>query len=87
MESLHFIDGTCIEMIRSKVVRSNNKSGVSGVFYDKSKEKWRAEIMFQGKRKCLGRFSGFEDAVKARKKRKKNCMMLSWLTIWREIKS
>ena len=67
LESLHYIDGTCIEMIRSKAVRSNNKSGVPGVFYDNSKEKWRAEIMFQGKRKSLGRFSSFQDAVKARK--------------------
>lgn len=66
LESLHYIDGTCIEMIRSKSVRSNNKSGVPGVFYDKSKDKWRAEIMFQGKRKCLGRFSHLSDAIKAR---------------------
>ena len=66
LESLHYVDGTCIEMIRSKTVRSNNKSGIPGVFYDKSKEKWRVEIMFQGKRKCLGRFSSFQDAVKAR---------------------
>ena len=66
LESLHYIDGTCIEMIRSKTVRSNNKSGVPGVFYDKSKDKWRAEIMFQGKRKCLGRFSHLSDAIKAR---------------------
>lgn len=67
LESLHYVDGTCIEMIQRKSVRSNNKSGVTGVFYDKSKEKWRAEIMFQGKRKSLGRFSSFQDAVKARK--------------------
>lgn len=55
-------------MIRSKTVRSNNKSGVPGVFFDKSSGKWRVEIMFQGKRKCLGRFTSFQDAVKARKK-------------------
>ena len=66
LESLHYIDGTCIEMIRSKSVRSNNKSGVPGVFYGKSKDKWRAEIMFQGKRRCLGRFVNYQDAVKAR---------------------
>lgn len=66
LESLHYIDGTCIEMIRSKTVRSNNKSGVPGVFFDKSSGKWRVEIMFQGKRKCLGRFSHLSDAIKAR---------------------
>lgn len=66
LESLHYIDGTCVEMIRSKTVRSNNKSGVSGVFFDKKSGKWRAEITFQGKRRCLGRFAEFSKAVAAR---------------------
>ena len=66
LESLHYVDGTCIEMIQSKTVRSNNKSGVPGVYIDKKTGKWRAVIMFQGKRKCLGRFTDFSEAVEAR---------------------
>ena len=66
LDTLHYVDGTCIEMIRNNTVRSNNQSGVSGVFFDKRSGKWRAEIMFQGKRRYLGRFLNFSDAVKAR---------------------
>ena len=70
VETLHYVDGTCIEMIKSTTVRTNNRSGVPGVFFDRSCGKWRAEIMFQGKRKYLGRFDKFADAVKARQSAK-----------------
>ena len=66
VESLHYVDGTCIEMLQSNTLRSNNRSGTTGVFYDKASEKWRAEIMLQGKRHYLGRFPSYEAAVKAR---------------------
>ena len=66
IEALHYIDGTCIEMLKSNTIRSNNRSGTTGVFYDQTHEKWRAEIMFKGKRHYLGRFSSYEAAVKAR---------------------
>lgn len=66
LESLNYVDGTCIEMIQSKTVRSNNKSGATGVYFDKNTGKWRAVIMFKGKRKCLGRFTDFSEAVEAR---------------------
>ena len=67
IEQLHYIEGTCLEMIQSKTVRCNSKSGVTGVFYDQSKDRWRAEIMFQGKRHYLGRFRTEQEAVDARK--------------------
>lgn len=70
LDTLHYIGGTCVEMIDNPAVRANNRSGVPGVFYDKSCGKWRAEIMFQGKRRYLGRFQFFTDAVKAREKAK-----------------
>lgn len=70
IENLHYIDGTCIEMLQSSTIRKNNKSGHTGVFYDSTKCKWRAEIMLQGKRRCLGRFNSLTDAVKAREKAK-----------------
>lgn len=70
LDTLHYVDGTCIEMIQNSKVRSNNKSGYTGVFLDSRSGKWRAEIMLQGKRKCLGRFPSLADAVKAREKAK-----------------
>ena len=66
VETLHYVDGTCIEMLQSNTIRSNNRSGTTGVFYDSKHNKWRAEIMLQGKRHTLGRFPNYEAAVKAR---------------------
>lgn len=66
-ERLTLVNGTCLEMLRSKAVRKNNSSGVTGVDRQKGTELWRATICFQGKRYYLGRFAHFEDAVKARK--------------------
>lgn len=45
----------------------SNTSGVTGVTFDKSKNKWSAQIGYKGKNIYLGRFDFFEDAVKARK--------------------
>lgn len=44
----------------------NNKSSQTGVHYDKSSKKWRAQIGLNGKNIRLGYFENFEDAVKAR---------------------
>ena len=65
---LTYIDGTCIEMLRSKRVRSNNTSGVPGVDWLEQKQRWRASICFKGTRRYLGSYLRFEDAVEARKK-------------------
>ena len=49
-------------------IQSNNTSGQVGVTWDKSRSKWAAEIRSKVHgRKRLGRFTEFEDAVKARK--------------------
>ena len=45
-------------------MNQNNKSGVTGVRWNKEAQKWVAYIM----RKHLGTFNRFEDAVKARKR-------------------
>lgn len=66
VRKLHYVDGTCIEMLRTTTVRRNSKSGHTGVFYDAATGKWRAEIMLQGKRRYLGRFPTMEEAVAAR---------------------
>ena len=70
VEVLHYIDGTCVEMLQSNTVRSNNRSGTTGVFFDPRQNKWRAEIMFKGERTYLGRFSSYDDAVRARSEAK-----------------
>ena len=65
-EYLHYVDGTNVEMIRSKTIRSNNSSGVTGVHWVKQQQRWAASIGFQGKRYFLGLFERFDDAVVAR---------------------
>ena len=62
------MDGSCIEMLRSKTIRSNNTSGVPGVDWLAAKGRWRATICFKGKRRYLGSYTDFEEAVKARKR-------------------
>jgi hypothetical protein len=51
----------------NKIMQSNNTSGVVGVSWCKTKEKWAAYINYNKKRYSLGRYTNFEDAVKARK--------------------
>ena len=68
LSALTYVDGTCIEMLRAKTIRSNNTSGVPGVEWVTQKQRWRATICFKGHRYYLGSFSRFEDAVRARKR-------------------
>lgn len=44
----------------------NNTSGVNGVSFDNSTNKWRSHIVINKKQKSLGYFENFEDAVRAR---------------------
>ena len=62
-----FVDGTCVELLRSKTIRRNNTSGVTGVEWVPAVGKWKAVIFFKGKRHYLGCYEAFEDAVRARK--------------------
>ena len=64
---LTLVEGTCPEMLMAKTVRKNNSSGITGVEWLKSAQRWRATICFQGRRLYLGKFVRFEDAVAARK--------------------
>lgn len=66
--SLTYIDGTCVEMVRAGTRRCNNTSGVPGVEWSKFKNRWRATICFKGRRRYLGSYRDFDDAVKARKR-------------------
>ena len=44
--------------------QKNNKSGFKGVYFDKQRNKFKAQIMIDGKNKNLGLFENPEDAYK-----------------------
>lgn len=53
---------------RNSSMRSDNKSGITGVALDKKFNVWRAQIHVDGKHITLGAFPTFEAAVGARRK-------------------
>lgn len=62
---MHYIDGTCIEMLERKGLRSDNTSGYTGVVAYRGR--WRAQITFKGKNYNLGTYDRIEDAASVRK--------------------
>ncbi|ARC38619.1 HNH endonuclease [Paracoccus yeei] len=50
---------------------SNNTSGVRGVYFSTLRKKWVVQIGSHEKRKTIGSFHDFEDAVAARRKAEK----------------
>ena len=54
------------ENMRNRGLCSSNTSGVTGVFFDRERQKWVASITYNHKRMLLGRFASKEDAVLAR---------------------
>ena len=62
----NFIDGTCTGYLTQKL-RSDNKTGIKGVHYSKSRNKYVAQIQFKGKMYGLGRYDTLEEATKIRK--------------------
>lgn len=55
------------ENMRNTKKRSDNKSGVKGVFWAEKYGKWEAQIQIGGKSTSLGRFSDIQDAANAYK--------------------
>jgi len=55
------------EQTINRGLNSNNKSGIKGISYDKSRKKWRATIWNNYKQIDIGRYTNKEDAIKARK--------------------
>jgi hypothetical protein len=53
------------ENIRNTGLRSTNSSGYKGVTLHKARNKWRARIRVNGKKKSLGYFATKEEAAKA----------------------
>ena len=60
--------GTHQENMMNIGLRKNNTTGVTGVYWVKNRNKWRAEITYKNKIIPIGNFNNFKDAVKARKK-------------------
>ena len=58
-----------IENDRNRGVYSTNNSGVTGVHFDKRRNRWVASITYNNKRIFIGRFYSKDDAIKARLER------------------
>ena len=56
-----------LQNTRNTSIYSSNKSGVSGVGWDKSRNKWYADIRVQRKTIHLGRFTHINDAIIAKR--------------------
>ena len=78
-DNLTFIDGTCIEWIRSRKHRRDNTSGFRGVY--KHGNKWRVSIGFKGKHYHIGTFDEFAEAQKARLAAEK-VLHVDFITAW-----
>lgn len=57
---------TCTKSNRNRGRYSTNKSGVTGVYYDKRRQKWVASITYNNRKLYIGRFKNKDDAVLAR---------------------
>lgn len=71
MKKLYKDNTAPCKLVESKHPRKTNISGVTGVWLDKTRNLWTAEITFKRKKIFLGRFIKKEDAVKARKNAEK----------------
>ncbi len=57
------------ENYRNRGAQSNNKAGYKGVYFNKTKKKWDAQISVGGKSMYIGRYETAEDAARAYDKR------------------
>ena len=68
-DNLKLRDGTSVAMLyaskRGRLIKTNT-SGYNGVYLDKRRGQWVAQITFKGKTKYLGAYPKKEEAVKAR---------------------
>ncbi len=60
-------DGTA-DFKLTKTKNKNNTTGVTGVWYSKSKKKYIAEIYFRGKKTTLGEYDDIKHAASARRR-------------------
>lgn len=50
----------------NKSIRCDNTSEITGVYFDRSRMKWVANLILNGERKYNKRFDNKEDAIRAR---------------------
>lgn len=62
-----FVDGTQISRLKNTKLNTTNTSGARGVYFERTSNKWRARLRFQGKLMDFGSYSSFEAALQARK--------------------
>lgn len=69
-DNLQLIDGTSVTMLKATMDRliASNTSGHTGVYLDKKRGKWVAQITFKGKTHYLGAYAEKQEAVKARRR-------------------
>lgn len=67
-ENCGFVDGTQLGKLKIGIQKSNNATGVRGVYYIKTKNLYRARIKVKGKYISLGCYKTLPDAIAARKK-------------------
>jgi hypothetical protein len=56
------------EQAQNRRILRSNKSGVTGVCWNKQKRKWVAKITFNGKETYLGAYENIDEAIDARKR-------------------
>lgn len=61
------VNGVHVPSLNRDKANKNSKSGVKGVSWSKSRNKWIAQIYHQGKPFYLGRYTDIDDAIAARK--------------------
>ena len=68
-ENLKLVDGTSVAILEAYKEKKNrnNTSGYTGVYWDKKKEKWVAQIGFKRKNYYLGAYCDKQDAIRARR--------------------
>lgn len=64
IENLRLVDGA--ENSKNRSMQSNNKTGVTGVNWNKANKKWTAKITHGKKQMYIGSYESFDDAVRAR---------------------
>lgn len=65
-ENIRF--ATLNEQAQNRRILPSNKSGVTGVCWNKQKRKWVARITFNGKETYLGSYDSIEEAITSRKR-------------------
>jgi len=63
-ENLRHLTHSC--NMKNVGIKSNNTSGVTGVYWGRGRQRWRAKICVAGEIKYLGDYIDFIDAVKIR---------------------